>query len=226
MTAQNKAPLEQKHLQQVAVIEISNVGPKTFTIRIPRCTNFSPGQVIGVTTTPSIPPRLFSLCSGIHDAYWEILFNIKHDGVLSPLLAKLQPGDTIHVSPPFGSFIDAETPSWWIATGTGIAPFRAMIRSDLGHNKHLVHGARRTTGFYFADELRATLESRYIRCCSQGEGAELYPGRLTHWLQAQQTVPTDIPFLLCGSAEMVVQVRDILLSKGVPFEKIRSEIYF
>jgi len=213
-------------LQEVRVISMTVVGHQTYVMRIPRCADFTPGQVIGVTTTPSIPPRLFSLCSGTDAPYWEILFNIKHDGLLSPRLAQAQKGETVHVSAPSGSFLDDRTPSWWVAAGTGIAPFRSMLRSGLGNNKHLVHGARRTTGFYFAKEFQTALESRYIRCCSQGHAEDLYAGRLTHWLQEQSSLPTNMPYLLCGSAEMVVQVRDILLSKGVTFENIRSEIYF
>ena len=202
------------------------VGREAFVMRIPRCADFLPGQVIGITTIPSIPPRLFSLCSGTEDDYWEILFNIKHDGMLSPRLATAQPGDKVYVSMPFGSFVDDKQPSWWIAAGTGIAPFRSMLRSGLNHNKHLVHGARRPTGFYFAEAFLSQLNERYVRCCSQGAPAGLYAGRLTHWLQAQPALPPDMPYLLCGSAEMVVQTRDILLAKNIPFEKIRSEIYF
>ena len=226
MAAKNKAPLEQMPLQQVSVISITTVGRESFVMRIPRCANFAPGQVIAVTTTKSIPPRLFSLCSGIDDPYWEILFNIKHDGVLSPKLAHIKSGDPLHVSQPFGTFIDTANPSWWIAAGTGIAPFRAMLRSGLGPNKRLLHGARRAHGFYFASEFQPILTSRYIRCCSQEALTECYNGRLTKWLQEQPSVPTDIAYLLCGSAEMVVQIRDILLAKGVLFENIQSEIYF
>ncbi len=195
-------------------------------MRIPRCADFRAGQVIGVTTTPTIAPRLYSLCSGTEDPYWEILFNIKQDGQLSPKLAKAQPQDTVQISMPVGTFIDDTKSAWWIAAGTGIAPFRAMLRSGRGNNKYLIHGARNATGFYFANEFMPVLKTRYIRCCSQAHGEGLYAGRLTHWLQEQPTVPIDTPYYLCGSAEMVVQVRDILLAKGVPFANICSEIYF
>ena len=33
-------------------------------------------------------------------------------------------------------------------------------------------------------------------------------------------------YYLCGSADMVVEVRDILIGKGIPFGHIISEIYF
>jgi len=66
----------------------------------------------------------------------------------------------------------------------------------------------------------------YIRCCSQEEGPGLYPGRLTAYLKDLKTLPTAQMYYLCGSAEMVVETRDILISKGIPFANILSEIYF
>ncbi len=205
---------------------MTTVGREVYVLRIPKCGDFQAGQVIAVTTSPAIPPRLYSLCSGTQDTHWDILFNINHQGLLTPRLADLQAGDEIYVSMPFGSFIDHAGPSWWIAAGTGIAPFHSMLRSGLGSNKQLVHGARRAHGFYFASEFQATLDTRYTRCCSQEDGNGLYAGRLTNWLREQDALPPDMLYLLCGSAEMVVQVRDILLAKNVPFDNIRSEIYF
>lgn len=35
-----------------------------------------------------------------------------------------------------------------------------------------------------------------------------------------------LKYYLCGSADMVVEARDILISKGIPFGNIISEIYF
>jgi ferredoxin--NADP+ reductase len=39
-------------------------------------------------------------------------------------------------------------------------------------------------------------------------------------------LPTDENYYLCGSSEMVVETRDILVDKGVPFGNIIAEIYF
>jgi ferredoxin--NADP+ reductase len=35
-----------------------------------------------------------------------------------------------------------------------------------------------------------------------------------------------VNYYLCGKALMVVEVRDLLISRGIPFENILSEIYF
>jgi len=218
--------MQERPLHPTTVTRLHPVGPGAFVLHIPRLADFLPGQVIALTTDLQIPPRLFSICSGVHDQSWEILFNIKHDGRLSPRLAHLAPGDKLHVSLPFGSFTDDAAPAWWIAAGTGIAPFRAMMRSNKSDHKYLIHGARRATGFYFANECLTRLASRYTRCCSQETPAGAHSGRLTEWLRCHSHLPTDVNYLLCGSAEMVVEVRDILIARNVPLHQIRSEIYF
>jgi len=39
-------------------------------------------------------------------------------------------------------------------------------------------------------------------------------------------LPEDQKYYLCGSAEMVVECREILISKGIAFSNIVAEIYF
>jgi ferredoxin--NADP+ reductase len=66
----------------------------------------------------------------------------------------------------------------------------------------------------------------YIRCCTAETDEGVYPGRVTQFLEEQAGLDPAIKYYLCGSAEMVVEARDILISKGIPFEHIISEIYF
>ncbi len=222
----SNAPFSPQTLYQVKVVNIQEVGPAHFLLRLPCRQVASPGQVVALTTDPAIPPRLFSLCNGNNDDAWEILFSIKSDGLLSPRLAQQQRGSILHVSDPFGSFLGDDQPAWWIAAGTGIAPFRAMLRSGLHPYKTLIHGARSPEHLIFSKEFAHAMQKRYIPCCSRGEGDGLYPGRLTNWLREQPNLPTRLNYDLCGSAEMVVEVRDILISKHIPIDQIRSEIYF
>jgi ferredoxin--NADP+ reductase len=48
---------------------------------------------------------------------------------------------------------------------------------------------------------------------------------VTAYLAAQKTLP-DVNYFLCGSAIMVVEVRDLLIERGIPFATIFAEIYF
>ncbi len=197
-----------------------------FMLRFERKEDFLPGQVVGLSTAKDIPARLYSICSGADEPWIEILFNIKEDGILTPILAELEVGDLVQVSRPFGAFLGDDKPAWWIAAGTGVAPYRSMLRSGLGIDKKLIHGGRTADSFYFETEMKEAFGQDYIRCCSQESADGLYHGRLTNWLREQTFIPEDHMFYLCGSAEMVVEVRDILISKGVAIEQVMSEIYF
>lgn len=203
-------------------IEIS---PGVHLITFKRPWNFIPGQVIKVALSKSEIPRIYSLCSGSSDSEAAILFNIKSDGELTPRLAETTPGDTIFVSAPYGSFTGSDSPAWWIATGTGIAPFYSMVCSGLNENKKLIHGVSFLNQFYFKDYLESELGESYIMCCSREKSENTFSGRVTDYISSLENLP-DVEYLLCGSALMVVEMRDLLISKGIGFEKISAEIYF
>ncbi len=203
-------------------IEIS---PGVHIISFKRDEKFIPGQVVKIGINKEHPPRIYSICSGNQEDEIRILFNIKDDGFLTPKLATYIPGDKIYVSKPYGSFLGIQEPAWCIATGTGIAPFCSMFQSGLFENKKLIHGVSYLNQFYFEDELEWALGENYIRCCSRESSCNVYPGRVTQYLSEITDFP-DIKYFICGKAIMVVEVRDLLIQKGVSFENIIAEIYF
>lgn len=217
--------LKKINLTKVSVLALTEINRDVFVLSLNRAMDFIAGQVIALTTNSNLPPRLYSICSGISEPI-SILFNVKENGALTPQLARLKGGDELLISSPFGAFLGDNHPAWWIASGTGIAPFRSMIRSGLGAENIIIHGGRTLDSFYFNDELSHLYAERYIRCCTQEDGEGVYNGRLTEWLREYENLPKNIHFYLCGSAEMVVEVRDILLQKGIEIEHIMSEIYF
>jgi ferredoxin-NADP reductase len=155
----------------------------------------------------------------------DLLFDVVAGGLLTPRLAALGPGDRVLVSDPFGSFVDRPGVSLWVATGTGVAPFVSMARAGLTADKTLVHGSRRADGLYYRSLLTQALGGRYVPCCSAEHGPSVYPGRVTAYL-AERAPEPGARHLLCGSAEMVVDVRDLLIARGVPYTRIEAEVYF
>jgi ferredoxin--NADP+ reductase len=212
-------------LTEYKLLGNEEISPGVHVISFKRDFDFKPGQVVKVGLSPGVPPRIYSLCSGNQEKEARILFNIKEGGELTPKLASRIPGEKIRVSKPYGSFTDNNKPAWWIATGTGIAPFYSMFRSGLFENKTLIHGVRRLNQFYFEDDLEWALGDNYVRCCSQESSCNTFHGRVTAYLAAQKTLP-DVNYFLCGSAIMVVEVRDLLIERGIPFATIFAEIYF
>jgi ferredoxin--NADP+ reductase len=212
--------------QSVTILSNSEISHNVFVLSFKRNIVFRAGQVLGLAMSPADDARLYSIASGENDENVEILYNIKPGGKLTPNLAILKPGDTLWITVPFGSYSGSSEPAYWIAAGTGIAPFMSMYRSGLGAGKTLLHGSRTLDGFYFSDQLITDFGDRYVRCCSGQESEEVYPGRVTQYLENSDDLPSDQKYYLCGSAEMVVECREILLSKGISFSNIVAEIYF
>jgi ferredoxin--NADP+ reductase len=207
------------------VISNNEISPGVFLLAAERRHDFIPGQTVKVGLDDDLPPRIYSICSGVREQELRILFNIKEGGALTPQLARLKPGDEVHISEPGGTFLGTAGPAVWIATGTGIAPFYSMLRSGMAENKILLHGVRRADQFYFHDEWEAALKGNYHRFCS-GENVDGIPhGRVNQYLELHD-LPKDRKYYICGQATMCVEVRDLLIGKGIPFTDIIVEIYF
>lgn len=197
-----------------------------FALDIQYSLPYKAGQVVAITNSDTLEPRLYSIAGSFAKNTIRIVFDVHTDGKLTPILANLIIGDSIKISKPFGRFIGTNDPAWWIATGTGIAPFLAMGQQLSFHNKQLIHGSRTLDGFLFQELFKKWLGTNYIKCCTTESSDDVYAGRLTNWLKEQTQLPLDIKYYLCGNPEMVVEVRDILVSKGVSYTNIISEIYF
>ena len=213
-------------LTPVKITDNIELYPGAFLISWKRHVSFKPGQVLKISVDPDKPPRIYSICSGVEDEKMSVLFDIKQSGVLTPRLAETKPGSTILVSQPYGTFICDLSPAYWIATGTGIAPFYSMFRSGLADNKILFHGARNLNQFFFEAEFKKGMVTNYIPCCSNEEAPGVFSGRITAYISTLENLPRDYMYYLCGGGMMVVDVRDLLIEKGIPYEHIISEIYF
>ena len=217
---------EEHELLPVRIIDNVELSPGVFLISWKRTVSFIPGQVVKIAANPEIPPRIYSICSGNRDDKMSILFDIKIDGYLTPKLAAAIPGNELLVSKPYGSYTCDQKPAYWIATGTGIAPFYSMFRSGLEGNKILIHGVRFLNQFFFEEEFERNLGKNFIRCCSNERFAGVFNGRITDYISQMKDLPRDFMYYLCGGGMMVIDVRDLLIEKGIPFGNILSEIYF
>ncbi len=217
---------EQVILHKKKVLSNREIAPGVFYLSFERTGAFRAGQTVAVGVVPGIEPRLYSIASGEQETRMSILFVVVPGGFLTPRMAELTEGDELFVSSAFGSFTGTDEPAYWIASGTGIAPYYSMHQSGVTENKVLIHGGRQLNSFYFENQFIPVFGSRYVRCCSQEQGNGVYEGRLTKYIQEQEHMPPDYKYYLCGSSEMVVETRDILIQKGIAFDNIFAEIYF
>jgi len=213
-------------LSETKVLSQKEITTGVFLLKLRKLENFLAGQFVALGLEKDGMSRLYSIASGIQEDYIDLLYDVKPRGYLTPVLPELKQGDRVYISRPFGSFLGDEKPAWWIAAGTGIAPFVSMFISGFLNEKVLIHGGKTRNSFYFQDTFLSALGKNYVRCCSQETGEGLYEGRLTKYLTELNDIPADRKFYLCGSVEMVVEVRDILISRGIPYSNILAEIFF
>ena len=204
---------------------------------------FDPGQFLSVIVPkPFAPPqgpkrlrRIYSLAAGPETGY-EL--SIKITGGPGPAyLASLGKGDVFRASAPYGDFVYDPKPArgvCFISTGTGIAPFRAIIQSHhYQENRPLqavsIFGARREEDILYRDEF-ARLGVDEIFAITHPEPHWVgFKGRVTDYLNQ---LPSDwtwhsTDFYICGNGDMVNEVKKTLLGpRGVSERSIYAEVYF
>lgn len=214
-------------MKKVNVIKNQKLTKNVYTASLDYQPDFIPGQIIELTEDPDLPTRMYSIASAPGHKSVDILYDLQELGRLTPVLAGMRSGDSLYAGKPSGAFTcGSDEKAWFIAAGTGIAPFASMILSGNTNNKILIHSGRTPDSFFYQDKFIKKLGDNYVRCCTGEGGKGLYHGRITSYIKEQKELPKDCKYYLCGSSEMVVQTRDILVERGIAFDNILSEIYF
>jgi ferredoxin-NADP reductase len=218
-------PLTQPPARTTArVVALRPLSPTGYELTLERGgLAFRAGQLLTVHGPTLEDDRNYTICSGEHDAHLQILFREIPAGRMTPRLAALRTGDAIEISAPLGEFTvrDPERPLWFIATGTGVAPCRAYLRSQAARSITLVHGVRQAADLFYASEFAAL---PYHPCVS-GEPSAHFHGRVTAFC-AGIDLPAAADYYLCGANEMFYEMRDLLAARGVPRDRIFTEAYY
>jgi CDP-4-dehydro-6-deoxyglucose reductase len=192
--------------------------------------HFKPGQFVSFQETLGGKriTRPYSIVSLPDGNRFELCLNLVHDGVFTPHLFAMRPGDSIDMSAPLGFFTvrDPAKEAVFIASGTGIAPFRSMAPEYLSHPHSkqltLLFGVRHEHTIYYRDDFD-TLAHKYSNfrfwpTLSRAESS--WGGRTghvqTHLLEAIGD-RRDLDVYMCGLKAMVDDVRAIL--KGLGFDR-------
>jgi ferredoxin--NADP+ reductase len=188
--------------------------------------NFKAGQhlVAGLMNTKD--SREYSIYSGTNDENLEILVREVEDGDVSKKLRKLTKGDTVEINGPYGFFMYNATPPefkkfFFIASGTGIAPFHSFIKSFPNADYKVVHGIRTADEMYGKEDYK---EGSYIACTSKDDGGH-FSGRLTEYLKDAQ-IEEDAMIYLCGNSQMILDSIEILEKRGFSQSQMFTEVYF
>jgi ferredoxin--NADP+ reductase/benzoate/toluate 1,2-dioxygenase reductase subunit len=209
------------------VKEVRRLTDETFSLRLPKSRfTFKAGQHISLGIQGDYQSREYSIYSGEKDEHLEVLVKEVKEGYFSPKLSHLKPGDLVEVNGPFGKFrIDEKKVNdhkfVFIASGTGIAPFRSMVRTYPQLDYHVVHGVRYGHEAYDKDEYAP---ERHILCTTGDKTGQVH-GRLTKYLK-KTTFDKTTQFYLCGNSNMIFDALELLKDKGFDRDQIHCEVYF
>jgi ferredoxin/flavodoxin---NADP+ reductase len=184
---------------------------------------FDAGRLLTLHGREVTEDRSYTIAAGEKDPHLHVLYRLVPGGVLTPQLILLQVGDHIDVSGPYGQFVlrDPARPVIFIATGTGVAPFRAYTRTYPGVQYTLIHGVRTEDELFFKEEFQ---QYAYHPCLSRQETPHFH-GRVSQFLQTFDC-PPEAHYYLCGAYEMIYDVQALLLKRDIPAEQIFTEGYY
>lgn len=137
-------------------------------------------------------------------------------------------GDTATIVAPTGgalSFIDSPKKKIMVATGTGVAPFHAMIMDRPQLSMVLYWGLRYESDVYWKEEFEK-LVPFYLTLSKPSDTWKGLRGHVTeHVLEMEKDI-VNSEFYLCGSKAMIEEVRTKLLERNVPKEQIKTELFY
>ena len=173
--------------------------------------------------------RDYSIASGPEDTPLALLIRHVPGGALTPFLASLPPGADIDFSGPRGHFAfrPSDRLAVFVATGTGIGPFAAMVRSGV-RDFLLLHGVREPEDVCYEDLFQSA--AREVVHCLTGQGSGqsprpvAFPGRVTAYLETNLAQGA-YDFYLCGREEMIRDVT-LLVDEAFPGSRVYAEIFF
>jgi ferredoxin/flavodoxin---NADP+ reductase len=209
------------------ILEIRHLTGNAFSIKLPKARfAFKAGQHISLGIVGGNQSREYSIYSGENDETLEVLIKEVQNGYFTPQLRRLKIGRMLEIHGPFGKFgmekEKAEKGKFvFIASGTGIAPFRSIIRTYPNIDYTLIHGVKTLEEAYDSHEYE---KRRYVLCTSREKTGD-YHGRLTGYLKSCNFAP-DTQFDLCGNSEMIFDALEILKGKGFSRDQIHCEVYF
>jgi ferredoxin-NADP reductase len=183
--------------------------------------------------------RSYSIASGPEDAELVLTIERLDDGEVSPYLVdELRPGDELELRGPIGGYFVWERssggPLLLIAGGSGIVPFRAMLRHHAASGSdspvRLLYSARSPDEVLYRKELESLMPDNRIAVRTAltrtwPEDWQGHRGRITpELLREVSWPPEEQPLIyICGPTGFVEAIAAQLVDAGHDPGRIRTE---
>jgi ferredoxin-NADP reductase len=226
------------------VIELVEETPRTTSLmlELPEWPGHRAGQHVDVRLTAEDgyqAERSYSIASGPEDDQLVLTVERLEDGEVSPYLVDvLRPGDELELRGPIGGYFVWEQalggPVLLVAGGSGVVPFRAMIRHRLATGStvpmRLLYSSRSLDEVIYRDALlkaadHGGVDVRLTLTRAWPDGWEGHRGRIDRGLLDEVAWrPDEEPLIyVCGPTALVEDVAETLVGAGHDPARIRTE---
>jgi ferredoxin-NADP reductase len=215
---------------------------KSIVLDVPAWSGHRAGQHVDVRLTAPDgyqAQRSYSIASAPEDEHLTLTVERLDDGEVSPYLTdELRPGDELELRGPIGGYFVWERslagPLLLVAGGSGIVPFRSMLRdwtatrSDVA--LRLLYSSRSLSDVIYQDELRGYeadehADIQFALTREWPDGWQGHRGRVDRQLLERVAWPAaESPLTyICGPSGFVEAVASALVDNGHPAARIRTE---
>jgi ferredoxin--NADP+ reductase len=225
------------------VIENRRWTDALFSLRVeaPRL-EFEAGQFVRIALEERIA-RPFSFVNPPEDPVLEFYGIVVPQGPLSPKLMELDAGDRLLVAPnPAGFLVLSEVPDaetlWLVSTGTGIAPFLSILRTQTPWRRFasvvLVHAVRHARELVYRN-LIGEIKQRhhnifhYVTFVSREAAPGSLAGRIPAAIRdGRMETAAGLPInehshvMLCGNPDMLKDASSALAERGLRKHRRRA----
>ncbi|SDP13073.1 2Fe-2S iron-sulfur cluster-binding protein [Afipia sp. GAS231] len=197
--------------------------------------DYRPGQYMNVVL-PDGTTRSFSMASIPRDNRVDFqIRQIEGGSFTQGMLQRMQPGDRLEVDLPLGVFhlrAEDDRPLLMVATGTGIAPIKAILESLMDHPDcppvSLYWGGRTAADLFLLDDIRRwgsrLFEFNFVPVLSRADAAwEGRRGHVQHAVTADFDDLSEHAIYLCGSPAMIIDAKLAFIDRRASTEHIYSE---
>ncbi len=198
---------------------------------------FKPGQFVSVKhmVDGREITRAYSIASQPEGNRFALCLNRIENGLVSKYLFEIEPGSEVEVGEALGYFTlrNPQRDALFVATGTGVAPFRSMLLQHLPEMQQritLLMGCRYPEGLMYRDELNQLAQAHahfsFVPTVTRpDESWSGRTGRVQAHLDEVLGERHDIDIYICGLKEMVDDVRSLLKQRGFDRKQIIYEKY-